>query len=649
MGRRSASPSLQRSDILSLAVWFGLLTGFIEVALRLGVQRGLLDIWLYYGPHYVWMAPLAEAVLFGVAGLAVWAAAHRWPRLASLRTAIVIFASLAFFTLSLMVPGLHPLAAGVLGLGFAVQSARVLVSRAPRFPAFVRRTTPWLAAAVAVLAIAATARSALAERRALAALPEPEPGAPNVLLLVLDTVRASSLSVYGYPKPTTPELARFAEGGVSFERALSTAPWTPPSHYSMMTGRFPHELLPRDWHGVLDETYPTLAEVFSAHGYRTAGFVANYEYTSRETGLGRGFAHYEDYPVSPAELALSSSLAQAIVNNGTLRRLTGWYDILGRKTAARINADLLEWLAEERARPFFAFLNYYDAHEPYLPPPPFDTRFGSPSPRENAKIWHFKRRAKRTEKKQMTPEEVEAELAAYEGAVGWLDHELGRLFEELRARGLAENTIVVVTSDHGEQFGEHGKFEHSNSLYRQVIHVPLLIVFPGRTPPGTRVADPVSLRDMPATILGLAGLRDQGGLGGRSLARFWEATGSSEAFAADTLLSEFAGVSARPSINARKKPVALVVARIRQALGLGAEEEEETTDFRSMKSLVDGGYHYIRNGDGGEELYDFEDDPAERTNLTSSVEGERWTTRFAAWLDGILRPDGAERTARSAR
>ena len=194
-------------------------------------------------------------------------------------------------------------------------------------------------------------------------LPPSSPDAPNVLMIVLDTVRAQNLNLYGYHRPTMPKLEQIAKTGVFFEQAVSPAPWTLPSHASMFTGRHPHELS-ADWTTPLDATYPTLAEILYQHGYVTAGFVANKIYCSYESGLNRGFMHYEDYLVSPGQLIRSSALGREITNNLDLRQRFKYYDDLGGKSAERLNHDFLSWLSRQEQGPFFAFLNYFDAHNP---------------------------------------------------------------------------------------------------------------------------------------------------------------------------------------------------------------------------------------------------------------------------------------------
>jgi arylsulfatase A-like enzyme len=154
----------------------------------------------------------------------------------------------------------------------------------------------FLVSALAVIAIAGGALGwpRWVESRAIAALPAPPAGAPNVLLIVLDTVRARSLGLYGYERATSPNLDRFAKNGVVFSHAFSASPWTLPSHGAMFTGRLPHELS-GGWMTPIDGTYPTLAEALSSVGYLTAGFIANTTYCPAEFGLARGFSHYEDH------------------------------------------------------------------------------------------------------------------------------------------------------------------------------------------------------------------------------------------------------------------------------------------------------------------------------------------------------------------
>src|SRR5262249_3466064 len=141
-------------------------------------------------------------------------------------------------------------------------------------------------------------------------------------------------------------------------------------------------------------------------------------------------------------------------------------------------------------KPFFAFLNYFDAHGPYLPPPPFNRKFGDGGPQPDLMV-----------RRTWSPQEIQRSIDAYDGALSYLDEQLGILLDKLKNQHLLENTLIVVTSDHGEQFGEHGLFDHANSLYRPLLHVPLVISYPPRVPASIRISHPVTLVNLPSTIL----------------------------------------------------------------------------------------------------------------------------------------------------
>jgi arylsulfatase A-like enzyme len=449
----------------------------------------------------------------------------------------------------------------------------------------------------------------IAEHRALAKLPPAPAPAPNVLFITLDTVRAPSMSLYGYLRSTTPKLEEFAKTGVVFDRALATASWTLPSHASMFTGRWPHELS-ANLTTPLDGTHLTLAEYLRARGYVTAGFVANMRYCGYESGLDRGFVHYEDYPVSLGAIASSSTLARTIANNFRLRRLIQNDQHLNRKTAEQLNDDVLRWLSHKRERPFFVFLNYFDAHEPYLPPPPFDRKFGPGRRHGNYSPLHRWLWEPAVNYRNMTDENIQEEIDAYDGAVAYLDHHLGLLFDELKKRGLTSNTLIVVTSDHGEEFGEHGLFEHSYSLYRPSVHVPLIISFPRRMPTNRRIQTPVTLRNLPSTIAGLLDYEDEPPFPSQSLARHWEGVSNHESLQEELLLSEANYTTGRPDWFPVSKG--------------------------DMYSVVFQGKRYIRNGDGQEELYDFLEDPREQNNLAQSEGNRKMLQQYRLFLDEMV-------------
>lgn len=596
------------AGLLLVAVWFGLLIGLTEVALR-GVQKFLLHQIIFVSMHVVWMAPLADVLCCAVPGCLLALLVRYWPRLISLRSAACLYTFLSCLGPLWYYPRLHRYAALLLAAGISIQAARLIAAHAGGFLTLVRHTIGWLAALVVGLAVGGHGWEVLTERQTLARLPIAPHNAPNVLFIVLDTVRAASLSLYGYTRPTTPHLEKLATRSIVFERVWSTAPWTLPSHASMFTGHYPYEMS-ANWLTPLDATYPTLAEVLRTQGYVTSGFVANRLYGTYESGLNRGFIHYEDYPISPEVVAHSSWLARMSITQ--LRESLRYHRPLGWKTAVDINRDFLAWLSSQGQRPFFAFLNYMDAHEPYLPPPPFDTQFGPKKP------W-----ATLSRRQQWSAQELQAEIASYDGAIAHLDHHLGLLFEELHKRGVLDNTLLIVTSDHGELLGEHGLLGHGNSLYRPLLEVPLLISFPSHLPIGRRVRELVSLRNLPATLMDILQLPGGASFPGTSLVSYWK-EGSQPSATVAPLLSE--------------------VSEVKNCLDT---REAGPVCKGDMHALVAEGLHYIHNGDGREELYDVESDPAEEHDLAGAETSQQVLQRFRTSLTTLLRSNRSARAVQT--
>ena len=435
----------------------------------------------------------------------------------------------------LTVVALHPAAIAVLACGIAMTVVRWIGNHGRSFQRLVRVSLPVLLVLCIVGGLLNDSSVSRAESRALAELPA-QRGAPNVLLIVLDTVRARSLSTYGYTRDTSPNLTRLAGRGIRFDQARSPASWTLASHASMFTGRWPHELS-TSAHTGLDATYPVLAEYLRDHGYLTAGFAANTHYCNDQYGVGRGFAHYEDFPekgtVSLLGILRSARLSQAIVQAGTWLGLIPPYPSSRWMSAEQVNRNALDWLARQPLdgtnRPFFVFLNYMDAHGPYLLPEGIAPRYGSLDNVVAADLASQAILRKRVS--QTTAEDLrQLQLAAgklrdcYDDCITYLDSQVGRMMDELTHRGLLENTLVIITADHGELFGEHDLMGHATTLYEAAVRVPLIIIPPpGKAgSPGRIVGTPVSLRDLPATALDLLGLDGSAGpFPGRSLAHAW--------------------------------------------------------------------------------------------------------------------------------
>ncbi len=593
-------------DLIVLSAWCGLAAGLLEVGTRI-LCRAIDPVRrLYLMPrHFIWLTPLVNLLLFLGLGLILAALTMIWPRLGGKSGARLICACAILPTLMIAAPWIYPEAWFVLALGIASWCAPLLERRAPAARWRMVQTFPVLLAVDVALASFVFAGDRLKERIE-AARPHPPVGSPNILFIVLDTVRADHLSLYGYRRPTTPALEQLARQGIRFDAARATAPWTLPSHASFFTGRWPHELKV-EWGTPLRTDDPMLAEYLGAHGYATAGLVSN-TYCSYDTGINRGFTHYEDYTLEKLSFLRTSVIVEEAVKNfivfgvrhhtglmnsaQALIRTTFQYQV--RRDARSINRGFLNWLDRRREpdRPFFVFLNYLDAHTSYKVPTDDSRRFGR-KPQTDEEIWIIYDKWPLLEKLQLPRQYLTMARDCYDSCLAYIDQEIGRLCDELERRGVLENTLIVITGDHGEGFGEHGLFDHGESLYSQEIHVPLLIVPPKKTRAQRVVAEPVSLRDLPATVVDLAGLRAHSPFPGHSLTALWTDSGEPSRGIASEVLSELASPSPVDSSHGRSP------ARRGPLVSLAWDD------------LL-----YIRNeGDVSEELYNLRDDPSELTNL----------------------------------
>jgi len=371
---------LSPGGVFLLAIWFGVLAGLGELLL-LGYDKFVSGDLVFVPRQVVWMAPLADVAYCAVAGVVLLLAGKGQP---TLRAVVFTFTTIAVAAWMFMFEFLHPIAVVVLAGGAGLQLSRVVAKNEAGFARMARRTSGVLAALLVAAFVGSWGWMSWSESSALADLPAARDGQKNVVLITLDTVRSKSLGLCGYERPTTPKLEAFAQRGVVFDSAVTTAPWTLPSHAGLFTGRFHHELS-CNWDTALDDTYPTLAEELADQGYATAAFTANLNYCSYEVGLARGFAHFDDYPNSLGQIVLASSLGRAVTNWTMLREALQWHENLNRKLAEDLVQDCVGWIdgwVDGRPeRPFFAFLNFYDAHQPYLPPGDFAGKFGKVVPR----------------------------------------------------------------------------------------------------------------------------------------------------------------------------------------------------------------------------------------------------------------------------
>ena len=355
---------------------------------------------------------------------------------------------------------------------------------------------------------------------------------PNVLFVSIDTLRADALGSYGNARDTSPNIDALANRGVLFEDPTTTTSWTLPSHLSMFTG------LSISAHGICDDRiyqgvtrgeieFPLrgrfLSERLAERGYATAGFHS-WKYLEAEYGFGGGFDTYERIGTTVWSDPDRRAKFEALYTGGETEQLREWMEAEPEAfddhapTGHLVVDRSLEWLAGHQATraedPFFLFVHLFDSHNDYLPPEGFD-RFmtdyqgpvdGSDVAGPNSKVLP-----------DMPPQDLERLEALYHGEVAWVDHQLGRLFEQLEEAGLAENTLVVLTSDHGEEFFEHGHKIHRTHLFHESVHVPLVLSWPGSLPSGRRVEGPVGVVDIVPTIAELLDLPVPERLSGRSL------------------------------------------------------------------------------------------------------------------------------------
>jgi arylsulfatase A-like enzyme len=423
------------------------------------------------------------------------------------------------------------------------------------------------------LFVAAGAGIYLAERSfehiAISRLPTEGSTPPNFLVIIVDTLRSDHLATYGYSRKISPNIDQMAEEGVLFENAFSASSWTLPSHASILTGLFPHE------HQAEVTSFPrgnlTLGEALMKHGYETAAFSANKTVFSRSLGFGRGFLHFEDYSYTAYDIARLIPLVRSsyddLMSFTSMDRmrpaLAPIKDSIGStRHAPEINAALLRWLEPNRKGPFFAVLNYFDVHE----------RNGvAPSMIQS-------------------PEYPQgSDIDRYDSSIRFVDAAIGKLMAELKSAGLAENTIVLITSDHGEAFGEHHFWGHGHSVYREEIQVPLIMWGPKFLPRSLRVNGPVTNASIPATVMDLSQVGEYPVFRGPSLALFWE----------------------QPSL-AEYWPEPMAELLLQRPHGYGR-----------LTTLITERLQYIAEEGSNWKVYNWQDDPAEVRNLLAGSNSER--------------------------
>jgi arylsulfatase A-like enzyme len=403
-----------------------------------------------------------------------------------------------------------------------------------------------------------------------ACTPGPDDRRPNVVLIVVDTLRADHLSLYGYPRPTSPNLDRLARESVVFDRAFTVMSHTLPAHVSLVTGVHPatHQVLSNGW--VYDARWPTLATRLRDAGYASAAFVSGFP-LDRQSGFGHGFEVFADTRI------------EGVLHSKVEGELT--------------NQRALAWLKEQGDWPFFLLVHYYDLHTPYtwpsegaLPLAVDADLLARLEQREAASHAVTDVNHKPVEFRGRQLEIVEA-ANLYDNLVLRIDGLVEEIRAELERAGKLDDTLFIVTSDHGEGLGQHAYYSHGLHLYEEQMRIPLIVRPPARLgwAPG-REGGTVSLLDVAPTVVELAGLPREGLEHGRSL------------------------LAVTQEVNGARYVVAqrrYYPEGFRNAWGAFAP----STSLAALRG--DGSLKYIRDGDGREELYDLSSDPLEEKNLAS--------------------------------
>ncbi|MGH9175010.1 MAG: sulfatase, partial [Vicinamibacterales bacterium] len=347
------------------------------------------------------------------------------------------------------------------------------------------------------------------------ALPEPTAGGAaaalgrppqGVIVVWADTLRQDHLDAYGYERKTAPALRQFATDGVLFRNSTAQATWTKVATPSMLTSLYPSTHGVADFNDRLPAAATTLAEVYRAAGYATVGFASNL-FTGQFTNLHQGYEEQHEDGSLP--------------NQGS------------SKTAREYVDRLANWLEAHRDVPFFAFLHVYDPHDPFEPGRPYDTMWADPAKRDMhhqdletvrkvisdplLKLFGMPTRAELVKAGLDADAYVKHDVDWYDGSIRGLDTEMGRLFERLKGLGLDDRTLVVFTADHGEEFLDHGRTFHGQSVYGELTQVPLMMRWPGVLPAGRVVDDVVQTIDIMPTLLAISGLAAPAEVQGQSL------------------------------------------------------------------------------------------------------------------------------------
>ncbi len=480
-------------------------------------------------------------------------------------------------------------------------------------------TRRWLALGAGGVLLAGLAAGAWLRTR-------PAPTPPNVIVVVWDTVRADHLSLYGYHRPTTPNLEALGRESVVFDAARAPGIWTLPSHASLFTGRWPESHGAEERWMWLDGRFHTMAEHFDAAGYATLSVAAN-ALLCDETNLVQGFGtRANTWKGALAKQARAATLAKLLPGDRSNELAPDWTPpehgatnaewkrAIFKDAAPVVTERLLAWVDRQDA-PYFAFVNLMEAHTPRVPTMASRKRVLADDPELvdlglQTDAAHIRLHFYNFGKEDYTDRQLAAINGVYDAALRDLDDALGTLVEGLRQRGQLDDTVLVVTADHGENLGDHHRFNHRFGLWDSLAHVPLVVHAPGLAP--GRRSEPVSTLDVFATVARLAGLPAPPTDGG------------------DLFLAP------APAVTTLITPLRREISSVQNV----HPDVDEAPWLRSGHALVQGTRKLVAWSDGVREAYDLEVDPGERHPLPDDP---ALGAAFDTWSASLRRYDESER------
>ncbi len=592
---------------------------------------------LHVSAPIIWISPLVDLVLFALMGCLVVLVAKVFARIPRFAATIFVLSFLALYDWLTCIGRLRHWSCALLAVGLASVFTRWAARNETWVLRFCRRTAPTLLGLWIIAFAAIHLRSSWLEQRHLAALPAPQANQPNVLFVIFDTLRADHVSAYGYPRETSPTIDRLAHEGVLFENAIAPAPWSLPSHVSLLTGKYQFE------HGIGDvppmsvtrlraqalNGSQSLPEVLEQHGYRTGAFSANRTYFAANLGFSKGFSHFDDYYDSVADCFVRTLYGREFAriyltrtDYSAMRRFIrwlGWESLLDkddegaapggtqgvRKRAPEVNREVLHWIDHSpHDRPFFAVLNYFDVHH----------RYGGPAGYRGPWRQNHAADDRRRTTDDVTPGNPRL-IDAYDDGIKYDDDALAELLRSLEKRGLLKNTLVIVTSDHGESLGEHHIAYHGEALYREQIYVPLVFWFPERVPAGVRVPNVVTNASIPSTVLSILRLQLVADFNRPTLDALWQHPATDETASAISEVSQIYPTAAEDLVSEKYVPTSMQGA---------------------MKSLTGERWQLITHERLGNQLYDYRSDPHELEDVFHAPESQKISHKMMGDLQSAL-------------